>query len=113
MREKHLADKVQLQCEITSGLILPAVSAKKVFGQIFATWTSQTLCMDLSVGDLIAVFLNKQAEGYGIRQIISSLSYETAASIQKKLIAYLETLSIENNTTTGNKIDHSIKGDKK
>ena len=88
LKEKSLADKIELQTQIIGGDLVPRTVFASVFGQLLATYSSQINVLDLSVGDTIASILGLPA--HKVRNIIGDMQYEPMRFIKKELENFIK-----------------------
>ena len=88
LKEKVLADKIELQTKITRGDLIEKTVFSAVMGSLFSIDRSQILVMDLSIGDTIASILKLPA--HTVRNIIGEAQYEPVRYVKKKMENFIK-----------------------
>jgi len=88
LKEKELADRVQLHTEIMRGdFVLRTVTAAAI-GNIFSIYRSQFLILGETLGDTIAAVIGMK-EAHELRKLMRDLCYAAVGEIKKKAEAFI------------------------
>jgi len=89
-KEKALADRVQIQAQILSGDLVLCNTVTLAIGSIYATYRTQFLCIDTSLGDTIAAIFNMPDNVHTVRKIMSDMSYAAMRKQKEGLEAFIK-----------------------
>ena len=88
LKEKVLADKIELQTEIMRGDFIKRQTVAACFGRIMATYM-QVTTLDLTVGDTITAILRVK-ETHLVRSAISDDAYAAMRYIKNECEAFIK-----------------------
>jgi len=92
LKEKGLADRVELQTQIINGDLVPRNLFASTLGNIFSTWRNQFLALDLSLGDTLCAVLGiPEKETHKARGIMGDLAYGVTGEIKRNLEIFIKT----------------------
>lgn len=90
LKEKHLADRLELQVKIMNGELVLCDIFKRAFGDICAVFTSVVFPMGLGMGDLIAAIIGESDKALIISRCMESEAYAGAAELRDNVIHFVE-----------------------
>jgi len=96
-KEKALADRAELTAKTINGDFVLCVTVGSVIGNIFSTYRTQVVCIDETLGDIIAAVFGASENVHEIRKIMSAQAYGMMGELEKQLEAFIEANSADEN----------------